>query len=149
LVVVGGPGSQKYPGNAIANVFSSRLSIPVAYDEECEKLIVDGTEIFEGVYEGEVGNSPLVKDFGFFGRFVNPYNPLSRIVMIHGIHTLGVLGAVRCFSNHPAAEKNLTLIHQLLGPDPEFYAIFPVEVMAGTPMVPIITPEMIRKLEAK
>jgi hypothetical protein len=146
LIVIGGVGSDKYPGNKITKIFIDKLNIPIANDVECEKLFV-GNEVLEGVYEGEPTKSPLVKDYGFFARFKNPFNPSSRVVMIFGLHTLGVLGATRCFSMHPAAKENLDLVKKELGDDPAFYTLFPVDVVKGLPVVPKLNFSIIKKID--
>lgn len=126
-------------------MFLKKLDLKVRNDEDCEQLIIN-EEIFTGEYLGEPLKSPLVRDYGFFARFSNPFNPASRTIIIFGIHTLGVIGATRIFSDHPAATKNIKLIEHQLGSDPQFYCVFPVEGVKGSPMVPTLDEALITKI---
>lgn len=136
LVVVGGPGSTTAEGarNELVSPLQAKLLIPVGYSEDCERLLIEGV----GKFEATETDGHLVKDYGFFAKARNPYNPSHSIVLVHGIHTYGVLGAARCFSDHPAALGNVAAVLDLLGNDPCFWTYFEVEVLRGAAMVPKI-----------
>lgn len=145
LVVIGGPGSPSAEGasNVLVSPLHTKIGIKVSYSEDCERLIVEGVGAFEAV-ESDGG---LVRDYGFFAKSRNPYNPARSVVLVHGIHTYGVLGAARCFSDHPAALENVSTVLDRLGPDPSFWAYFEVDILGGAAMVPRIQPERIFRIE--
>lgn len=136
LVVVGGPGDEE-EGNQITSDMMMRIKSKVSYTEDCETLLYNGKE-----YHATISNGLLVKDYGYFARFPNPYNMDSQVILLHGIHTYGVLGAARAFSDHPVAQKNIQKIIDLVGGDLgelAFETFFPVEVFpTGEVAVPKI-----------
>jgi len=144
LVVIGGPGSLATEGasNALVSPLHATLGIPVAYSEDCERLIVEGS----GEFQATESEGRLIQDYGFFARSRNPYNPARSVILIHGIHTYGVLGAARCFSDHPTALENVAAVLDLLGPDPSFWTYFQVKVVGGVAMVPAVDSDKIVRL---
>jgi hypothetical protein len=49
---------------------------------------------------------------------------------------MGVLGAARLLSDHPAAEDNLRVLVNEIGGETAFWCVFPVHVLNGLPMMP-------------
>jgi hypothetical protein len=145
LVLIGGPGSPIAGGasNVMVSPMHQKLGIPLSYSEDCESMMVSPGE----VYKAEESGGRLVRDYGFFAKASNPYNPESTVISIHGIHTLGVLGAARCFSDHPTALENVTKILDTIGPDQGFWTFFPVDVIGGIAMVPKIDPRRVFPLD--
>ena len=60
------------------------------------------------------------------------------MVLIHGIHTLGVLGAARAFSDQAASLDNVEWALGRLGSDPRFESWFPVGVTDGVVDTPLM-----------
>ena len=52
------------------------------------KVMRLGSESLEADYKGK----EIVKDYGYFVRVPNPHNDSSIVVLVHGIHTAGVVG---------------------------------------------------------
>jgi hypothetical protein len=119
-----------------------RVGIPVTYSDDCEEMLIAD----ESPKRATVTGDELVEDWGCFARFINPFNPEARVTVVHGIHTYGVLGAARLFSDHPAAEPNLRLALDFAGPDAQLWAAFPVPVVGGVAMVPELRQEHLRLL---
>ena len=74
-------------------------------------------------------------DYGYFGRFPNPLNPKSRVVIVHGIHTFGVLGAVLSFSDRNRSENTVRNLVRKIGSTQFFESILTVEVVKGVVIV--------------
>lgn len=134
LVVVGGPGVPKNDivGNPLCQLMSESAGCEVAYSEDGESVEFRG-ETFGAEY---TERGVLKKDFGYFARFPNPFNPACSVVMVHGLHTLGVLGAFRAFSDHPLAYGNVSRAVLDFGPGGSFEAGFVVDVHDGSVVVP-------------
>lgn len=142
LILVGGPGGPGTMGNVLVQTVQERLGIAVRYSDDCERLYTpDGTE-----WSAEFAGKLVRRDHGVFAKASNPFNSEKKVVLVHGIHTFGVLGAARCFSDHPAAEPNRQLIIDKLGEDPSFWTYFSVDVVGGVPMVPKVEADRVFRL---
>lgn len=138
LVIIGGPGEDG-DGNAICAEIMELMDVKINYcfDEEDETMIYDG-KTFTAEYKG----GKITKDYGYFARFPNPLNPRASVILIHGIHTFGVLGAAKVLSDIPAAQGNIRKILKKLNLDDikeaSFECFFPVNVFKQTVMCPEI-----------
>ena len=133
LVAIGGPGFGDDEGNRVCRMISQRMNSAVSYAEDYETMLAGNDRLVASSEGGAVR-----RDHGYFARFRNPYNPDSAIVMIHGIHTLGVLGAARAFSDHAASLDNVKWALGCLGYDPSFESWFPVGVTGGVVDMPLM-----------
>ncbi|MGH2620971.1 MAG: hypothetical protein ACRDHG_10445 [Anaerolineales bacterium] len=134
LVVVGGPGVPGSQGNRLVKTLQQRLGIDVTYSGDAKRLILPTKEEFSGVFEGR----RCVLDYGFFAKARNPFNPSTHVFMFHGIYTMGVLGAARILSDHPSAQENVLAVIEEIGPEVDFWCVFPVHVLNGVPLVPVL-----------
>jgi hypothetical protein len=148
IVVIGGPGDDEGDGNPICKIFTAKMQVKIGYSEDCEKLLYKGHE-----YIAKKEGNKTVLDYGYFARFPNPLNPRASIVLIHGIHTFGVLGAAKAFSDHPSAQGNIRKVLKKLNLDDikqaSFECFFPVEVLQQTVACPDIDEEYILPLTKK
>ncbi len=158
MLVIGGPGGSEYTnpngliepenGNDLVKelMFSESQVIKnssisrsvVRYTEDCEKMFIKGREqFFCAEYDN---NGIMTSDYGYFASIVNPWSNKHRIVLLHGIHTLGVLGSVKVFSDDNDSQNNINLLRNLgFGNNfKEFECIFKVPIYRGT----IITPQI-------
>ena len=155
MVVIGGPGGDKYinpngmqettNGNDITKMLmfneshiikQSAISRSIVrYTPDCEHLLLGSTHDFTANYDK---NGIMTNDYGYFASIVNPWNPKYRIVVIHGIHTLGVLGAVKIFSDEIVSSGNIQMLDKLGFSESfeEFECIFKVPVFNGKIGVP-------------
>lgn len=133
LVIVGGPGTNEEPSNSLCRTISDKTGSKVSYIG-FEKMKV-GKKIFVAEYDK---NKQVTTDYGYFARMPNPLNPRSTVIMVHGIHTYGVLGASRSFSDHHLAVKNVQKIIDELGLNPYFESWFRVDVLNGVVKIPEI-----------
>lgn len=148
LVVIGGPGDDEGDGNQVCKTFMTRMDVKVTYSEDCEQLLF-GNEVFEAIKQG----NKTVKDYGYFARFPNPFNPTTSVILIHGIHTFGVLGAAKAFSDHPTAQGNIKKVLDKFKLDDfkqaSFECFFPVEVLQQTVVCPELIDEYLLPLSKK
>jgi hypothetical protein len=148
LVVIGGPGDEDGDGNSICRILTEKMEVKIGYSEDCEKMIYNGVE-----YTALKKGNKTIKDYGYFARFPNPLNPRSSVVLVHGIHTFGVLGAAKAFSDHPSAQGNIRkVLHKFSLDDikqASFECFFPVDVLQQTVMCPEIDENNILPLAKK
>lgn len=144
LVIIGGPGGKGLGGNAIARDMIANISSRVSYSEDCESMTCDGIdEQLEGKQDSD---GRLTRDFGYFARFPNPFNPSAAVVMIHGIHTGGVRGAALALSDRPEADRNLPVVlnsSSLETSRDRFEAVFSVDIQDGQIVIPRLDPEWV------
>jgi len=130
LVIIGGPGEPDGPGNAVARDVLSRLAwVSLAFSDECDRAFFQGQ-----AYEPEFRTSGAVRrDYGYFLRARNPYNPSASIVLFCGVYTVGTLGAQQAFSDHPYGRLNALRVLRLTESEEplQFEAFFPVDVSPG------------------
>jgi hypothetical protein len=141
FVIIGGPGGVESAlsgtldplvGNPVCRHFSDRFLSRFRYSEDCETLHV-GVDSFVATNDAQ---GHMTKDYGVFTAFVNPYLRSTRIVMLHGIHTLGVLGAARLFDGQLDSVRNFAQLEQLEGLDWKvlrggFECFFSVNILYG------------------
>lgn len=148
IVIIGGPGDDEGDGNPICKIFSEKMQVKISYSEDCEKLLYKGYE-----YAATKKGNKTVQDWGYFARFPNPLNPRTSVVLIHGIHTFGVLGAAKAFSDHPSAQGNIRKVMNKLNLDDikkaTFECFFPVDVLQQSVVCPNIDEDCILHLEKK
>jgi len=157
LVVIGGPGSTEIR-NEVCRDMMSGMHSHVAYSPDCEQMTVTRTagETIDLSAEyrgnGEEGDRQTARglrtDWGYFARFHNPLNENATVVLINGIHTAGVLGAVRVFSQRREASRNFDVVLAASGIAPgSFECYFEVPVLNGQVKVPSVKPNNIFALD--
>ena len=151
LVIIGGPGENDEDGNEICTMIMNLMDVKIDY---CFDDNDDGTMMFNGKsYEAKYKGKKVIKDYGYFARFPNPLNPKTSVILIHGIHTFGVLGAAKAFSDHPSAQINIRNAMKKLQLDDirqaAFECFFPVTVLQQTVVCPNIDECNIFPLEKK
>ena len=66
-------------------------------------------------------------------------------MLVHGLHTAGVLGACLAFSDHPLAASNFRTLRGINSVNPSkpiaFEALIEVEKIGGTVVIPTLRPE--------
>lgn len=151
LVVIGGPGADdddEGDGNSVCKFMMDKMKVSVTYSEDCEKLLHDGRE-----YIATKKGNKTEQDYGYFARFPNPLNPRTSVILINGIHTFGVLGAAKAFSDHPKAQGNIKKVLNKFGIDEirqaSFECFFKVDVIKQSVICPEIDERNIFKLEKK
>jgi len=148
IIVIGGPGEEEGDENRICKIFTEKMQVKITYSEDCEKLLYKGQE-----YVAKKQGNKTIMDFGYFARFPNPFNPRSSVVLVHGIHTFGVLGAAKAFSDHPSAQVNIRKVMKKFNLDDikqaSFECFFPVDVLEQSVVCPEINEDNILPLIKK
>lgn len=148
LVVIGGPGDEEGDGNKICKIFMEKMDVKVTYDDDCENLLFGRNK-----FKATKAKNKTIKDYGYYARFPNPFNPNSTVILINGIHTFGVLGAAKAFSDHPSAQGNIRKILKKLKlgniKQASFECFFPVDVFQQTVVCPEIDEQYILPLAKK
>ena len=146
FVVIGGPGDDEGDGNRICKIFMNKMNLKIRYDDECENLLL-GKKKFTSLKE----NNKTIKDYGYYARFPNPFNPNSTVILINGIHTFGVLGSAKVFSDHPSAQGNIRKLLMKLKLNninqASFECFFQVEIYQQTVACPNIEENNILPIE--
>ncbi len=146
LVVIGGPGDEGGDENNVCKIMMEKMKSKVSYSDDCEKLLYK-----EQVYKATKKGNKTIKDYGYFARFPNPFNQRSTVILINGIHTFGVLGASKAFSDHPNAQGNIRKLLNRFNLDDvkqsSFECFFPVEVLNQNVVCPDIVEDYILPFE--
>lgn len=112
FVIIGGPGVYVADsdvwlyGNSAARRFAERTLSRLRYSGDAESATTP-----LGTYRARYDSSGrMLEDYGGLAAFPNPFDRRCKIVMIHGIHTLGVLGAARLLDGSLDSWNNLRAI---------------------------------------
>ncbi len=147
LVVVGGPGSTADIGNSVCAEMMRAIRSRVSYSDDCEQMTVGtgkGTPLElraksrDGLGISTAGQRRIREDIGYFARFPNPLNGESTVVLVNGIHTTGVLGAARAFSERREALPNFHTVLRKRESSTGFECYFKVPVLSGDVRVPSV-----------
>ena len=146
LVVLGGPGSSDI-GNSVCAEMMDAIRSRVTYSEDCERMTVMTqqdhllelcAEYHGGTPSGAAVHRRIREDIGYFGRFPNPLNTASKVILVNGIHTTGVLGAARAFSDRREALPNFHTVLMREESSDSFECYFKVPVLSGNVRVPLV-----------
>jgi hypothetical protein len=154
LVVIGGPGSAEDIGNVLCQQMMSLMKSAVSYSADCERMSVQSlcgevvtlTSDLLGSLAGNRG--ALRHDHGYFGRFPNPLNNNSAVVLINGIHTPGVLGAARAFTDRNESLRNFHTVFSRVANPRAFECHFEVSILNDNVKIPEVLPDSIYDLGA-
>lgn len=101
-----------------------------------EIFVADGRQFrpqLELVEDGE--GVELVEDVALIARLANPYNHARTITICNGIHSRGVLGAVRSLTDEAVRERNEAYLARRF-PDGAFALLVRVSVVNGEAISP-------------
>ena len=152
LVVLGGPGSTSDIGNSLCKEMMEAVHSRVSYSDDCEQMTVimgeDApqelrAERHDGSDSNTAGQRRIREDVGYFARFPNPLNGESTVVLVNGIHTTGVLGAARAFSERREALPNFHTVLKTGTSSTGFECYFKVPVLSGHVRVPSLESEQV------
>jgi hypothetical protein len=96
----------------------------------------DGAKSFYYPESEDVGErKELVADVAYIARLRNPFQFERTLTICNGIHSRGVLGAVRCFTDPNVREHNQKYLADQF-PDGEFAILLRVRVVGNETMAP-------------
>jgi transcriptional regulator with XRE-family HTH domain len=137
LVLLGGIG-----WNDITQRLSQMIHLPVQQIEDPE---VKTGEIFVLERDGrkerflprwEDKNGTLIEDVGLIVRRPNPFNSSRSLTICNGIHSRGVLGAVRSLTDARLRDWNEEYLANNFADQSNYAILMRVSVMAGKTMTP-------------
>ena len=138
VVIIGGIG-----WNDITRRFLDMTQLPVTQRED--PAIRTG-EIFIAELDGkerrylptwsETSPAKLIEDVGLLVRMPNPLNSNRTLTMCNGIHSRGVLGAVRSLTDARLSESNERYIARNFRDYQQFGILMRVQVIGGRAMTP-------------
>ena len=70
------------------------------------------------------------------GRARNPFNALRTLTYCNGIHSRGVLGAVRCLTDADVRDTNESYLEETFPDTDRFVILMRVQVLEGETMSP-------------
>jgi transcriptional regulator with XRE-family HTH domain len=89
----------------------------------------------------------LVEDVGFFARYPNPYNSTTTLTICNGVHSRGVLGAVRLLTNPSLSGRNEEYLATRFGDALQYGVLFRVPINNGKTVTPELSNPRIRHFE--
>jgi hypothetical protein len=139
IVLLGGVG-----WNSVTRRILDRLSLPVRQVKSDPDL--PSGDPFELEIDGQVRRlypqwSPdnpdeLIEDIAELVRQPNPHNSRRTLTICNGIHSRGVLGAVRCLTDTRMRETNERYLAQRFGSADDFGLLLRVDVVSGRSITP-------------
>ncbi len=127
-VVVGGPGFVGTPNNHFA--------LEILRARQLELSYTPGEVSFRGrTWHWDVDGERLRADVGVFARLQSPLDENVTLILLQGLQTRGVFGALRAFGLSETAAPNHKLVRRIAG-DCDFVAVFRVPVVAGGASIP-------------
>lgn len=141
LVVLGGPGCEDGEGNVVACDLMDMFNSKVNYPPDGDGLVWSGEPLRETKYVDDDDAKGVLADWGAVLAAPNPYNPVSRVVLLHGTTTYGTLAAATALIDTPLAMRNhgrlasAGVANRLTGAF-DFEALVQVEVDSGKRIKP-------------
>jgi transcriptional regulator with XRE-family HTH domain len=106
-----------------------------------------GNEKFYPEYEQDQRDvKRLMADVGYLARLRNPFKISRTLTICNGIHSRGVLGAVRCLTDKKVREENEKYLASRF-PDGEFAMLLRVPVVSNQTMSPDLVNPIARLFE--
>jgi len=130
LIVIGGPDF-----NELTEKSNRAVDLPY----ECK--VVRGVPQYVDQTNGEKFVMEFDKhkresmDYGLFARLPNPWNEKSTMILIEGLGTRGVLGALFAFGLHATGKRNAKAVMDRLGTSSGFAVLIPVPVADSEPAI--------------
>jgi transcriptional regulator with XRE-family HTH domain len=129
--------------NAVTRRFQEALDqVPIAQVEdphlETGEIFTVGGERFFPQWDNPAGDDTrgvLIEDVAFLARLPNPFNISRTLTICNGIHSRGVLGAVRCLTDARVRDANERYLAERF-PDGRFALLLRVPVVAAEALSP-------------
>lgn len=138
VVIIGGIG-----WNEVTRRILDLIKLPVTQQEDPS---LESGEIFVAEIDGKVrrylpswsetDRSKLIEDIGLLVRMPNPLNSNRTLTMCNGVHSRGVLGAVRSLTDKRLRESNERYIARNFSDSQQFGILIRIQVIEGHAMTP-------------
>jgi hypothetical protein len=125
------------------------LQITVADLPSGEIFEVDGDEdrrFYPRWQNDDPAGGNLIEDVGYLARLTNPFNSNRTLIICNGIHSRGVLGAVRCLTDKRVRAANEQYVADRF-PSGQFAMLLRVQVVASETMSPDLQDPSVRLYE--
>ena len=139
VVLLGGVGWNKVTRrfqSAISQVPITQIEVDDLKTGEIFKIDTpEGEQLFYPEYEDLGDGRELIADVGYVARLRNPFKVNRTLTICNGIHSRGVLGAVRCLTDARVREENERYLAERF-PDGEFAMLLRVPVVTNETLSP-------------
>jgi hypothetical protein len=138
IVIIGGIG-----WNEVTRGILELTSLPVTQKEDPDSpsgeifvVDIDGEERKYLPRWSEADPTKLLQDVGLLVRMPNPLNSSRTLTMCNGIHSRGVVGAVRSLTDERLRESNERYIVEHFSDNQQFGILMRIQVIEGRAMTP-------------
>jgi len=136
LVLLGGIG-----WNEITQRLSAMTSLPIRQVEDPavedgEIFVVDTGEEEQKFFPKRADDGTLIEDVGLFARTPNPLNYNRSLSICNGVHSRGVLGAIRTLTDARLRDSNERYIAENFADPGNFAILMRVSVIGGQAITP-------------
>lgn len=150
LVLVGGVGwnrvTRRIQG-AISNIPISQIEVDELATGEIFRIETGkGGQSFWPEYQSWGEEQEQIADVGYIVRRRSPYNTDRTLTICNGIHSRGVYGAVRCFTDKRVREENEKYLAERF-PGGEFAILVRVPVVTNETLSPDLRNKEVRLFE--
>jgi hypothetical protein len=138
VVIIGGIG-----WNDVTQRILDLTQLPLTQQKDPD---IDSGEIFVMKIDGKerrylpiwshIDQPKLIQDIGLLVRMPNPLNSSRTLTMCNGIHSRGVLGAVRSLTDKRLRESNERYIARHFSDNQQFGILMRIQVIEGSTMTP-------------
>ena len=140
VILLGGIGwneGTRYVGGVLGQVPVSQIDVTDLPGGDIFQVeAADGVKSFYYPESEELGErKELVADVAYVARLRNPFQFDRTLTICNGIHSRGVLGAVRCFTDATVREHNEKYLAERF-PEGEFAILLQVRVVGNRTMSP-------------
>jgi hypothetical protein len=120
---------------AIRQVPIAQVASPEQKSDPFTVEVGGSTQVFESQWEGEGTERELAEDVAFLARLPNPFNQSRSMTICNGVHSRGVLGAVRCLTDARVRTANENYLAERF-PDGRFALLLRVPVVSNETLSP-------------
>jgi hypothetical protein len=138
IVIIGGIG-----WNEVTRGILELTSLPVTQKEHPDNpsgeifvVDIDGEERKYLPRWSEADPTKLLQDVGLLVRMPNPLNSSRTLTMCNGIHSRGVVGAVRSLTDERLRDSNERYIAEHFSDNQQFGMLMRIQVIEGRAMTP-------------
>ena len=133
--------------DALRQVPITQLVVDEYDDGDIFELTQPDRRRFLPIWEdGEDGSKVLIEDVALLARIPNPFNVNRSLTICNGVHSRGVLGAVRCLTDKQIRDANEEFLAQRF-PDGRFALLLRVPVVGTETLTPDLKNPTVRLYE--
>lgn len=127
LIVIGGPDFNELGGDIMR-----MAKVPFAYRTSRGRSWFEVLATNEPFRLGSDDRGRVNQDYGLFARVCNPWNPEASVVLLGGLQTFGVLGAVKALSLTQEGKARAEQLKELSSGKSNVAMLIPISVARAT-----------------